>query len=195
MSLLVNRFLSPKKPEQPAPTPVNLHRPLYIEKVDPKDYKLIRHIAKDWANIAQKKMASTSIFKMSERDQLHSSSLIADGIAKLANNDLPDCFPIYVCKEAVSEKVYGIAIGGQNDMNIFGLLLMTHPNNIQCNANRSEILRVKGVGTAFMKFADEECNKQGKELDFSPLSSAEPFYRKFGYKDGKKSKSVPTSKL
>lgn len=196
MSLLVQRFLSPKKTEQTTKTPVNLHRPLYIEKVDPKDYALIAHIAKNWADIALTKADSTAITEESAWEQLNACGVIADLITDIVgNNDLKDSEQIYVCKEMVSEKIYGIAVGSQEDGMIHGSFLVTHPHNIRCKANRSEILRVKGVGTAFIKFVEEECKKQGKELNFLPLSAAEPFYQKFGYIEGKKIKSAPTSKL
>jgi len=195
MSLLVQGSLSPKKTEQTATAPVNLHRPLYIEKVDPKDYALIAHIAKEWANIADKKGKSTPITERSEWNQLYSCTEVAQSIADRLEYDSMDCEQVYVCKKVVSEKVYGIAVGCQENELIYGSLLVTHPHNIRCKANRSESLRVKGVGTAFIKFVEEECKKQGKELTFSPLPSAEPFYQKFGYIKGEKSKSAPTSKL
>ncbi|HEV7738182.1 MAG TPA: GNAT family N-acetyltransferase [Chlamydiales bacterium] len=196
MSLLVQRSLSSKKPEQNATTPVNLHRPLYIEKVDRKDYELIAHIAKDWASIAQKKMSITD--NTEERwawEELISCRVIADSIADTVEDDSPDCEQMYVCKEIVSEKIYGIAVGFQNNEMIHGSFLVTHPHNIRCKANRSESLRVKGVGTAFIKFVEEECKKQSKTLYFVPQTSAEPFYQKFGYIEGKNSKSTPASKL
>ena len=196
MSLLVESFLFPKKPAQPAATPVNLHRPLYIEKVDPKDYALISHIAKDWASITQQKRGIiASITEPSACKQLASCKIIAEMIAAELEYAFDDSDQVYVGKEAVSDKVYGMAVLSQNDKEIYGSLLVTHPNNIQCKANHSEILRIKGVGTAFIKFVEEECTKQGKNLSFDPVDSAESFYQKFGYRDGIKSESAPISKL
>lgn len=197
MSLLVQGSLFPKKTEQTTTTPVNLHRPLYIEKVEPKDYKLIVNIAKDWANIAQEKSVSTNSDK--ERlawDHFSSIEFMAKVIANIEGKyRLKDSEQVYVCKEVVTEKVYGIVIGSQDRRKIYGSLLVTHPNNVRCEANRSEILRVKGVGTAFIKFVEEECKKQGKSLSFMPSPSSETFYQKFGYVHGTKSELAPASKL
>jgi hypothetical protein len=204
MSLFINQCSSATSPAQNEPktnsVEANLHRPLHIERVQPQDYCKIEQIAKKWEAIAGDKINMTN---RSEDPTAWSLLSDCEGVAREIafychiQPDVDDISDLYVCKDTTGE-IYGIAIGYKDSPTTFhGNLLVTHPINIRCKANLLEKKRVEGVGRTFINFVETEMSKQKiNTLSLVPLSSAESFYLKFGFKlinNATMAKSIPTS--
>jgi hypothetical protein len=62
--------------------------------------------------------------------------------------------------------------------------LVTHPDNIRCEANHSKSQRVGGIGRKFCKVVEEQAPERGINIiGLQPLFSSIPFYLKCGFQE------------
>jgi len=177
----------------------DLHRPLYVVKIDPQDHRKIGQIAAEWQSIAVKKWHETDLYdEKTAWSQLRGNNIILGHIESHCTNQEPDHHAtkeLYVCKD-MNNEIYGIAmIERTSRITVKGHLLATHPINIRCKANLLETKRVEGVGRTFIQFAQQEMLTQKVQtITLNPINSAIFFYLKFGFqpKDGEMIKRSPT---
>ncbi|HEV7736442.1 MAG TPA: hypothetical protein VGO47_03605, partial [Chlamydiales bacterium] len=175
-------------PQQKPPTKA-LHRPLQVERVEPKDYPKIECIGKTWLAIAKEKRKTTEGDAGSRlRDTKFLLSGIEDWMPHKVSYEVRE---LYACKDGDGE-VQGLAMVCKNSQTrarlskrpqaLYVDLLITDPRNIRCEANELEPGRVEGVGRAFCKFVQEEAPKHGiNYIELSPSSSSVPFYLRCGF--------------
>src|SRR5690348_15267684 len=102
-----------------------LHRPLHIERVDPKDYPKIREITSSWQDIAKEKM---KIAAFMEWERLSACSRIASSIGYFcAKNDQKR--KLYACKDE-DGKIHGLSLITNNSPELYIDCLVTSPENI-----------------------------------------------------------------
>lgn len=165
---------------------------LHIELVDPRDWKEIAQKAKKWTWKAAEKGAKLPP-NSPARAQLKDCAFICKTIeSHISHTDpanrgsketIQNCRigpkELYVCKDEEG-KVHGIAMAEKNRSSLVGNLLVTHPRNIP--AGLKDPRSVKGVGTAFLNYADKVGAERGlKSLLLVNSDSSGKFYQKKGF--------------
>jgi hypothetical protein len=188
MSVILNFF----KTLQTIDTSDHSKNHLHIELVDPKDWEKTADKAKRWCWKAYAKadqVTPKSQIQAQLKDcgficnTMESHILSADpanrGSAENIQHGRVGPTELYVCKDSAG-KVHGIGMAEKNRTSLIGKLLVTHPRNIP--TAKKDPRSVKGVGTAFLNYAQQIGPERGVEsIVLMNSDSSDGFYVKKGF--------------
>ena len=153
------------------------------EETDLEKFPAIIAIAQQWVKIASDRQLKTS--DKSDNEQLNSSRAVSQLIVttlKMADDFSDSRSRLLVCQDVALKAIQALAVVRPMEAGPLELLyLVTHPNNLKIEANKSLSSRVDGCGGAIICHLKAEVTKEARELYLESYYSAVPFYEKMGF--------------